>query len=167
VSGDIQKSFDILCKTIAVPEVTMEPIEMVFKGHTLKLPGRVNQTQEITVTFYLDEYHKLRRIFYDWINSIDNRFYGNKSDPSAALYEENAPFGQIILKARDFSESMSEPMNYIFEDIYPTSVSGVEFNTAGNNEVLEFTVIFAFTKFSHYDEMPENIVGIDDELDSF
>ena len=168
--GFEEKSFDVMCKTIGVPETVLESMDMTFKGHTLKVPGRVNQMQEITVTFYLDEYHKLRRIFYDWINAMDERSPADKSIRTADLMDmgyENPmrKFGDIILIARDFGESMNEPMNYIFERVYPTNVGGVEFNTAGTNEILEFTVTFAFFKYRHYDYMPDEITTWDEILD--
>ena len=161
-----QKSFDVLCKTAGVPEVTMETIDVIFKGHTLKIPGRVNQMQEITITFYLDEFHKLRRLFYDWVNSIDDRFYGHKSGRSEAA-SLNSPFGSCILKTRDFAETLENPMDYYFTNIYPTNIGGVEFNSGGNNEVLEFSVTFAFQHFKHLSNNPDYIDDFDDKLDSF
>lgn len=170
--GYADRGFDVMCKTAGVPETTMEPIEMTFKGHTLKVPGRVNQQQEITVTFYLDEFHKLRRTFYDWINAIDDRGYGIKSERAVALYNEIqnnklGAYGGMILKVRDFAESLNEPMNYVFENIYPTNVGGAEFNSAGTNEVMEFTVTFAFTSFRHENSLMDYNAFADSILDSF
>lgn len=160
-----ESSFDIMCKTVGVPETVMEPIDILFKGHNLKIPGRVNQQQEITIVFYLDEYHHLRKVFYDWINALDERFYGNKNSTSAGLWSSGDFFGSITLKTRDFAESLNTPMDYYFENIYPTNVGGVEFSTGGINEVMEFTVTFTYTKFSHINSNPEIIDDIDNILD--
>ncbi len=168
VSSYNQRSFDVLCKSAGVPEVTMETIDLIFKGHTLKVPGRVNQQQEITITFYLDEFHKLRKLFYDWVSTADDRFYGYKSVRAAAGYEEYNPIGaSIILKTRDFVESNSTPMDYYFENVFPTNVSGPEFSSGGTNEVLEFSVTFGFQSFRHLDSDPDQIPDIDNYLDSF
>ncbi len=159
------KAFDVMCKTVNVPETNMETIDIMYKGHNIKVPGRVNQQQEITMTFYLDEYHKMRRLIYDWISVMDDRFYGNKNSRTLRTAQTQDLFGGMILKARDFAESINEPMNYNFEYIYPTSVGGVEFNSSGVNEVLEFTVTFTYLKFSHISTLIDDIEDFDKKLD--
>jgi len=159
------KTFDVLCKTASLPETTNTPIEMNFKGHIIKIPGRTNQQSQITLTFYLDENHSLRQIFYNWISIIDNRFYGKRSNLAASAYGKKSLYGGIILKARDFAETMQEPMSYEIENVFPTSVAGVEFNSAGNNEVLEFSVTFDFYRFSHISNDSDNDDTLDIKLD--
>lgn len=156
------KVFDVLCKTAGLPETINAPVEMIIKGHPIKIPGRTNQQNSISITFYLDENHSLRQIFYNWIAIIDKRFYGKKSQGATQAYENDDLYGDIILKVRDFAETLQEPMNYEIEHVFPTSVSGVEFNSSGNNEVMEFTVIFDFYRFSHISDDSD----YDDELDS-
>ena len=58
-------------------------------------------------------------------------------------------------------------MNYEFFDLYPTNVGGVEFNTAGTNEIMEFTVTFAFSKFRHVSSLVDFIDDYDNHLDAF
>jgi hypothetical protein len=164
------KSFDVLCKTVGLPETINEPIEVLVKGHSVKLPGRTNQQQEITITFYLDEFHQLRRVFYNWIAAIDERFYAMKSKQSDILWDfiqEDTlnKYGGIILKTRDFAETLFEPMNYELEYVYPTNVSGFEFNSGGTNEVMEFTVTFAYYRFNHIERYADVIEDKDDIFD--
>lgn len=158
-------SFDVMCKTVQVPETVMETIPLMFKGHTLNIPGRVNQSKDLVITFYLDEFHMLRQIFYDWIAGIDKRFYGAKSDRSREIYD-NLFEGQLVLITRDFAETLNEPMNYVFEGLYPINVQGVEFNTAGTNEVMEFTVTFDFYKFRHISAISDIHEDLDVVIDS-
>lgn len=138
------KVFDVLCKDVQVPDVTMDPIDMQFKGHTLKIPSRVNQAQTIDVTVYLDEHHQLRQMFNNWINGMDDRFYAQTAGTSIAMAQAKDYYGNLILKSRDFDETNSEPMNYLFEGVFPISVSGPTFGAASVNEVSEITITFAY-----------------------
>jgi hypothetical protein len=153
------KVLDVLCKNVKVPEITNEPIELKYKGHTLKVPGRTNQELSIEITFYLDEFHNTRQLFHDWITAMDDRFYAFSSNQAAEMSKVKDYFGSMMLKARDFDETKQEPMNYLFEGVYPTSVSGPEFNSAGTGEINEITVTFSYFRFlskdttASYDEL--------------
>ncbi len=161
VSSD-SKMFDVLCKSIKVPDISMETMDMKFKGHTIKIPGRVQQEQTIELTMYLDENHRLRQVFNDWINGMDNRNPAINSIGSSNLQNALYPFGNLIIKARTFDETNAEPMNYFIEGVYPISVSGPEFGSAAVAEVSEFTVTLAYYRFLSGDS-----TGVFDDVDAF
>ncbi len=158
------KMFDVLCKSISIPEITMEPIEMKFKGHTLKYPGRVNQTQTIDITMYLDEHHIMRELFSNWITGMDNRFYAVNSEQASAMYNSKNYYGNMMIKARNFNEDSYDIMNYLIIGIYPISISGIEYGSGSIGEVQEVTVSFAFWKFLTGDEV-SHYAEIDNFLD--
>ena len=147
VNNTDSKVFDVLCKSVEVPETTMEPIDMIIKGHTVKIPGRVNQIQTINLTMYLDEHHLLRQMFADWIAGMDNRFYGTTSVASVEIAKNKTNLGNLIIKVRDFNETTNEPMNYLFEGIYPISVGGPVFDGADLANISELTVTLGFYRF--------------------
>jgi hypothetical protein len=152
---------DVLCKTITVPDIIHEPIEIKYKGHNLKIPGRTNQEQTIEITFYMDENQGGRQLFSDWIGGMDDRYFAYTSGQSATIAQSKNWFGSILLKARDFDETKSEPMNYLIDGVYPLSVSGPAFNSGGTGEVLELTVSFAYFRFLSGDTS-----GAYDDLDA-
>ena len=154
------KVFDVLCKSIKVPDIIMTPIDMTIKGHTLKIPSRVNQEQTIELTMYLDENHNLRQLFSDWISGMDPRFYAFSTPESVNLSKSQSYFGNLLIKARNFDETTEEPMNYLIEGIYPIAVSGPEYGSGQVNEVSEFTVTLAFYRF-----LSRDTSGQYDELD--
>jgi hypothetical protein len=164
-TGDY-KVLDVLCKSVKVPDISNEPIELKYKGHTVKIPGRTNQEQVMEITFYLDENQNIRQLFHEWITALDNRFYAYTSAAATSMAKSKNYFGTILLKARDFDESKREPMNYLIDGVYPISVSGPEFNAGGTNEVIEITVTFAFYRFLSKD-INENYDEFDIALDKF
>ena len=132
------------------------------------MPGRTNQQQEITITFYLNENHSLRKVFYDWISACDNRYYGKLAGGVSSIVDTFNIYGTIYLIGLDFRES-AEVMRYNFEYLYPTNIGSVEFNTAGNNETIELSVTFAYYRYWH-DSIEGNSDSIDDNdqyLDKF
>ena len=166
------KTFDVLCKNVKIPDITMEPIDISYKGHIVKIPSRVKQEQTIELTMYLDEDHTLRQLFSDWISAIDDRFYAISTTSSANLYRSHNIFGNLIIKTRDFEESPDEPMNYLIEGIYPITVSGPEYGSAAVGEISEFTVTLAYYRFlsqnidNAYDNIDEGLdaVGVSAEV---
>ncbi len=163
VLGEVNsKVFDVLCKNIKVPDMTMEPIDIQYKGHTVKIPSRVNQDQTIELTMYLDENHYLRSMFHNWIAGIDPRFYGRSSSASANMVHSGDIFGNLMIKARDFNETTQEIQNYLIEGIYPISVSGPEYGSANLSEISEFTVTLAYYRFLSGDTS-----GAYDDVDNF
>jgi hypothetical protein len=122
--GEFEKTVDILAKSVEIPEITMTPIELTFKGHQLKYPGRVNQTQTFTVTFYTDEYYNIRKMFTNWISILDNRYYVGRSNDTANLVDSNEKYGNMMVIARDFKEE-EKPMVFMFENVFPTNISNI------------------------------------------
>ena len=161
----IPQNLDTLCKNITIPTITMEPIEIVIKGQKIPVPGRVNQEKTVEMTFILDEYHVLWEMFNNWIIGLDNRNMTPKNDQSSGLLNSLANRGNIALKTRDYLESASDsPMVYIFQGVFPTSVTGPAFNSEGANEIQEFTVSFAYHRY-----WTNNMTstGEHDDLDEF
>ena len=140
--SEAERGIDILCKAINIPEVTHTPLEMVFKGHTLKIPVRTQQAQTVTMTFYVDERYEFRRIFQEWIDILDNRYYAPGSHPPAVYNTEK--YGSIIVHARDYDETPAEVSSFFFEGVYPISISDIEYSASDKDTIVEYSVTFAF-----------------------
>lgn len=142
-----QETFDVLCKSVVIPPITNNAIEIFYKGHPIKIPGRTVQEQTIQLTFYLDEKHTLRKLFEDWIAGTDDRYYATNSEGSSNIAASKNNFGTLIIKARDFDETVDEPMNYVFDGVFPTEVTGPEYGADMLSAVQEFTVTLSYWRF--------------------
>jgi len=136
-----EDSVDILCKSINIPETTHTPVEMTFKGHPVKIPGRTNQAQTVSMTFYLDEQYTIRNIFQEWIDFLDPRFYAGQT---TAPDWNSEKYGNIIVYARDYDETGRVMEEFNFRNIFPTSISDLEYSAADKDTIMEFTVTFAY-----------------------
>jgi len=145
VFGD---SLDVLCKTVQAPGITNEPYEIKIKGHTIKIPGRTNQNQEIQITFYVDEDYKVRKMFQDWILSLDNRTPVARSGRNAIMAKNKDYYGELELIGRDFTETSDKTISFMFEDVYPINVGELDFDTSGKDTISEITITFAYSRYN-------------------
>jgi ribosomal protein L1 len=160
------KVFDILGKSVSVPDVTNTPIEFKIKGQNVKIPGRTQQTQEVQITFYLDEGLKIRNLFQDWLYSLDPRSPVPMNTNSYNLKQNRERFGNLVVLAQDFKEENSVSA-YMFEGVFPTNVGSIEYSSADKDTVIELTVTFSYYRFITQGDFTENIDDYDNFLDTF
>ena len=68
--NDAKEEFQFLCKAAALPSSNITPIEIPFRGRTLKVAGdRTFDTW--TITIINDENFRLRTKFEQWMNGIN------------------------------------------------------------------------------------------------
>ena len=159
-----ETSIDIMCKAVNIPETTHTPIEMTFKGHPVKIPGRTNQAQTVSMTFYLDERYNTRNIFQEWIDFLDPRYYaGNTPAPD----QNTEKYGQIIVLARDYNETGDIIEEFNFENVFPLSISDLEYSAADKDTIMEFTVTFAYYRMVNNPWAQGMLDASDNHLDTF
>ena len=135
--ADVQFRFDVAAlpntsffiQTVNLPGITLE-------GATISVPQLQNFTRHtgivtyetLEVAFLIDEYLKNWQEIYEWIIGEEGKY------TSAVL---------TIL-----SSSMNPSMEIHFEDIFPTSLSGISFDSTTTDPVYQqATVSFNYTKY--------------------
>ena len=151
VQGDGTGTFDsenfrFLCKTAALPGSNVTPIDVPFRGRTLKVAGD-RTIEPWSVTIINDEDFSHRRAFEAWIQNMAQ--YGDHS----GLTDPNDYMGNAVVYQLGRSESNQQGTNttgensrilaqYRFIDIFPTSISEVPLSYESTNLIEEFTVDF-------------------------
>mgnify|MGYP003109836250 FL=1 len=154
------ETFQFLCKAAQLPGSNVTPIEIPFRGRTLKVAGD-RTFDEWTVTVINDEDFKLRNSFEQWMNGISKL-----SDASGATkpdaYMGNGVVHQLgrgYNQGRFSSENSGvgnaaggttgiQPLKtYFFEGIFPTTVSPIELSYENENAIEEFQVTFQVQYF--------------------
>lgn len=119
-----------LVKAAALPASNVTPVEVAFRGRTLKLAG--DRTFESwTITVLNDTDFAIRSTFEKWSNYM-NRLSDNTGTTDPALYQADATVYQLnrdgtILRA------------YRFYDTFPTAVSSINLSYE-TDSIQEFTV---------------------------
>ena len=151
-----KENFRFLCKAAALPASNVAPIEVPFRGRTLKVAG--DRTFDVwTVTIINDENFSHRRAFEAWMQNVAQ--YGDSSGlTNPASYMGNAVVYQLGRTAAGTQGqgTTSGPANilaqYRFQDIFPTSVSDIPLSYETGDTIEEFTVEFQIQYF--YPEAP-------------
>jgi hypothetical protein len=119
-----------LVKTAALPASNISPIEVPFRGRTLKIAGdRTFDTWTITVINDTD--FAIRSAFEKWMNAI-NRVSDNTGVTDPAAYQADAYVYQLD---RDGSTLRA----YHFYDIFPTNLSAIDLSYESGGDIEQFT----------------------------
>ena len=128
-SNTLDKS-RLLVKSAALPSSSVAPLEVAFRGRTLKLAGdRTFETWTITVINDTD--FSIRSAFENWMNTI-NRVSDNTGITDPALYQADAYVYQLD---RDGSTLRA----YHMYDLFPTNISTINLSYE-TDSIQEFTV---------------------------
>ena len=149
------ETFQFLCKAAALPASNVTPIDIPFRGRSLKVAGdRTFDTWTITVIN--DEDFKLRTAFEQWMNGMSKL-----SDASGATnpnsYMGNATVNQL---GRGYNQGRFATRNsgdgdgsagqsgitplrtYYFDGIFPTNVGEIALDYGTTDTIEEYTVEF-------------------------
>ena len=153
--NDDKEEFQFLCKAAALPSSNITPIEIPFRGRTLKVAGdRTFDTW--TITIINDENFRLRDKFEQWMNGI-NKLTDGSGATSPGSYMGNAVVHQLGRGANQGLQSVTNsgaddgsggrtdvsPLRtYYFSDIFPTEVSEIGLSYDSADTIEEFTVTF-------------------------
>ena len=149
------ETFQFLCKAAALPASTITPIEIPFRGRTLKVAG--DRTFDIwSVSVINDEDFKLRTAFEQWMNGI------SKLSDATGATNPNSYMGNAVVNqlgrgynvgrnatsnsgTGDGSGGASgiEPLRtYYFVGIFPTSVGAIDLSYDTGDAIEEYSVEF-------------------------
>ena len=149
------ETFQFLCKAAALPASNVTPIDIPFRGRSLKVAGdRTFDTWTITVIN--DEDFKLRTAFEQWMNGMNKLSDGSgATDPNS--YMGNATVNQL---GRGYNQGRFSTSNsgdgdgsggqsgvtplrtYYFDGIFPTNVSQIDLSYDAGDTIEEYTVEF-------------------------
>lgn len=154
-SGSSQEAelFTFMCKAAALPASNIAPIEIPFRGRTLKVAGdRTFDTW--TVTVINDESFNLRNAFEKWMQNISKNS-NNTGATKPDSYMTDAYVYQLgrggdakesdtsnSAKAADGISKANILKAYKFFDIFPTNVSQIDLSYDSSDTIEEFTVEF-------------------------
>jgi|TARA_R110001606_G_scaffold138932_1_gene277324 hypothetical protein len=149
------ETFQFLCKAAQLPSSNVTPIEVPFRGRSLKVAGD-RTFDEWTVSIINDEDFRLRTSFENWMNGISKL-----SDASGATnpnsYMGNAVVNQL---GRGYNQGRFSTNNsgdgnnaggetgvaplrsYYFDGIFPTNISPIDLSYESSDVIEEYTVTF-------------------------
>lgn len=125
-------NFNYFCTTFSLPSISASEVQSNFRGHQLSMPSEVIQYDPLNVRFLIDENLENYKEMFKW-------FQDNKGSSKPIVSDVSL----VILSSHNNGTNILR-----FVDAYPTSLSGVEFNTQDEgSEFLSTDVTLKYTYF--------------------
>ena len=122
-----------MVKAAALPASNITPIEIPFRGRTLKVAGeRTFDTWTITVLNDVD--FKIRTSFEQWMNGI-SRIADASGVTNPTDYQRTA-------EVRQLNRAGEAVRKYKFVGIFPTNISQIDLSMDSTDTIEEYTVEF-------------------------
>ena len=144
--SDFGRRSRFMCKAASLPASIASPIEVPFRGRTLKVSGD-RQFESWTVTIINDEDFEIRRAMEGWMQAL-NQYSDHSGLTEPASYMRDAQVfqlgrGKVNVEAGQGSGGNANILaQYHFQDIYPTNVGPIDLSYDSENTIEEYTVEF-------------------------
>lgn len=133
VVGGTESMLTFMVKAAALPASNITPIEIPFRGRTLKVAGeRTFDTWTITVLNDVD--FKIRTAFEQWMNGI-SRIADASGETNPTSYQKDATVSQLDRLGQEMRK-------YKFVGIFPTNISQIDLSMDSTDTIEEYTVEF-------------------------
>ena len=173
--NDVLEKARFLVKAANMPASNVTPIEVPFRGRTLKIAG--DRTFDVwTVTVINDVDFSIRTAFEKWMNAI-NKHDDNSGLINPAQYQRDAvvkQFGRSSLASANSSvtnptittpgDSMPVLKAYKFYGIFPTAVSAIDLSYDSTDAIEEFTVDLQVQWWDALDSSGNTQLGTDPQV---
>ncbi len=147
-------SLDVICKSAVVPNKTNSEIMVKYKGRNIPVIGQESFSNSLELSFYLEEDHRTKILFHDWLQSLNKDSYSAQEDIDSKtkslkrLQNNNitAARRDIILTQLDFTGTQDR-VQYILRDCFPKEITQIQYNSETVGSLLDFSVTFIFSYF--------------------
>jgi hypothetical protein len=139
VSGDRAsfKNSMILCKSAAIPALTVGIIEVPYRGRRIKLPG--DRTYgDWTITIVNDNKQLMRKAFDRWLKYINN------PDATADIRTTQNIDYKVPIDINHLKINGKVSRRYQLVDAFPVDVSSIDLSYDTTDAIQEFTVTFMY-----------------------
>ena len=139
-------NLEYFCQVSALPPLTVTPIEKMYYGRTVKIPGDI-VFGDLTTTIYQTEDGTERFNLESWMDQINGHV-----DNVSSLEDETTNFmgkysgvGTLFQYAKDGTTTLSEVE---FVDMWPQSVTEIPLSYDTASDLEQFDVTWSY---NHYD----------------
>ena len=155
--NEVIENSRFLVKAAALPASTVAPIDIPFRGRTLKVAGD-RSFESWTVTIINDESFNHRRAFEAWMQNIAQyENHAGMNDPNdymgqATVYQLGRNASQQQGATQGSGGTANIIAQYRFVDIFPTSVGQIDLSYETTDIIEDFPVEFQIQYY--YPEKP-------------
>ena len=139
VAGGDTELTNFMCRAAQLPGVTMNPVEVPFRGRIVKFPGD-RTFEDWTMTIYNDTNFTVRDSFETWANAMNTHL------SNIGLVVDNAGYGTYLadIEVNQLNEAGNSVKKYKLRNAFPTIVSPIELAYDQTTQIEEFQVTLAY-----------------------
>lgn len=167
VSAENINAAMLLCKTAAIPGMTVGVIEVPFRGgRRIKIPGD-RTFADWTATFISDSNHSIRRFFLEWHEQI-TAFDFDSATLRKGEHDAQYDYSSTIV-VQHLRQDGSIARTYTLFEAFPTDIGAIDLSFDSTDTISEFTVTFQYhhmTSASSSAGTEEIVLATDDDLEA-
>ena len=131
----------LFCNVSAIPALTVTPIERIYFGRTVKIPGDM-VFADLTTSFINTEDYSVRNAVEDWMDRINS----HKHNLSSHLNSTGDWQGTGLLT--QYSKDGTSLMKYTFEGIWPQTVAEIALSYDTVSDIETFDVTWSYNYYT-------------------
>ena len=139
------------CTTTSIPGLTITPIDKVYFGRTVKLPGEMT-FGTLSTTFINPEDYGLRKAMETWAEYIN----GTETNLAGSVTPADW-YGQV--KIKQYTKDGSVAIDYDFVDCWPSAVDPIELNYDTTGAMEEFNVTWEYNYYTTTAQLTSTDLG--------
>ena len=139
-------NMEYFCQVSALPPLTVTPIEKMYYGRTVKIPGDI-VFGDLTTTIYQTEDGTERFNLESWMDQINGHVENLSSleDSTSNFMGKYSATGKLFQYAKDGETTLSEVE---FVDMWPQTVAEIALSYDTASDLEQFDVTWAYNHYS-------------------
>ena len=139
-------NMEYFCQVSALPPLTVTPIEKMYFGRTVKIPGDI-VFGDLTTTIYQTEDGTERFNLESWMDQINGHVENVSSleDSTSNFMGKYSATGKLFQYAKDGTTTLSEVE---FVDMWPQTVAEIALSYDTASDLEQFDVTWAYNHYS-------------------
>ena len=129
------------CNVSAIPALTVTPIERVYFGRTVKIPGDM-VFADLTTSFINTEDFAVRNAIEDWMNAI------NHHSENMSEHLDTTGDWQGVGVLTQYSKDGRSLMKYQFEGLWPQTVAEIALSYDTVSDIETFDVTWSYNYYT-------------------
>ena len=139
------------CQAVNIPGISFPETVQRTPFTNINIPGDTLVYEDLTIRFLVDEDLQAYKEIFDWMSALTapKAFtqYKTERDTNKVLRRST---GNLFSSAEliILNNNMNPNKEIIFDDVFPTSLSSIEFDSGSTLDTLSATVTFKYTTYS-------------------
>ena len=139
------------CQAVNIPGISFPETVQRTPFTNINIPGDTLVYEDLTIRFLVDEDLQAYKEIFDWMSALTapKAFtqYKTERDTNKVLRRGT---GNLFSSAEliILNNNMNPNKEIIFDDVFPTSLSSIEFDSGSTLDTLSATVTFKYTTYS-------------------